>query len=78
MIVFLFQKEEADAKAREEAERQRLEREKHFQKEEQERLERKRVSSVQTLISISSILRKTSAANDVISLSDWHSASRRS
>ncbi|XP_030267837.1 MAP7 domain-containing protein 1-like isoform X7 [Sparus aurata] len=42
MIVFLFQKEEADAKAREEAERQRLEREKHFQKEEQERLERKR------------------------------------
>lgn len=78
MIVFLFQKEEADAKAREEAERQRLEREKHFQKEEQERLERKRVSSVQTLISISSILRKTSAANDVISLSDRHSASRRS
>lgn len=78
MIVFLFQKEEADTKAREEAERQRLEREKHFQKEEQERLERKRVSSVQTLISISSILRKTSAANDVISLSDRHSASRRS
>lgn len=78
MIVFLFQKEEADAKAREEAERQRLEREKHFQKEEQERLERKRVSSVQTLISISSSLRKTSAANDVTSLSDPHSASRRS
>lgn len=78
MIVFLFQKEEADAKAREEAERQRLEREKHFQKEEQERLERKRVSTVQTLISISSSLRKTSAANDVTSLSDPHSASRRS
>lgn len=38
-----FQKEEAEAKAREEAEKQRLEREKHFQKEEQERLERKRV-----------------------------------
>ncbi|XP_051576826.1 MAP7 domain-containing protein 1-like isoform X3 [Myxocyprinus asiaticus] len=36
------QKEVADAKAREEAERQRLEREKHFQKEEQERLERKK------------------------------------
>lgn len=39
----VFQKEEAEAKAREEAEKQRLEREKHFQKEEQERLERKRV-----------------------------------
>lgn len=39
----MFQKEEAEAKAREEAEKQRLEREKHFQKEEQERLERKRV-----------------------------------
>ncbi|XP_027142612.1 MAP7 domain-containing protein 1 isoform X2 [Larimichthys crocea] len=36
------QREEAEAKAREEAERQRLEREKHFQKEEQERLERKK------------------------------------
>lgn len=41
----VFQKEEAEAKAREEAERQRLEREKHFQKEEQERLERKKVRS---------------------------------
>lgn len=39
----MLQKEEAEAKAREEAEKQRLEREKHFQKEEQERLERKRV-----------------------------------
>lgn len=39
----MFQKQEAEAKAREEAEKQRLEREKHFQKEEQERLERKRV-----------------------------------
>lgn len=38
-----FQKEEAEAKAREEAEKQRLERDKHFQKEEQERLERKKV-----------------------------------
>ena len=38
-----FQREEAEAKAREEAERQRIEREKHFQKEEQERLERKKV-----------------------------------
>lgn len=50
-----FQKEEAEAKAREEAEKQRLEREKHFQKEEQERLERKKVglivnSSSQTFI----------------------------
>uniref|UniRef100_A0A3B4X690 MAP7 domain containing 1b n=1 Tax=Seriola lalandi dorsalis TaxID=1841481 RepID=A0A3B4X690_SERLL len=35
-------REEAEAKAREEVERQRVEREKHFQKEEQERLERKR------------------------------------
>lgn len=39
----MFQKEEAEARAREEAEKQRLEREKHFQKEEQERLERKKV-----------------------------------
>lgn len=39
----MFQKEEAEAKAREEAEKQRLEREKHFLKEEQERLERKKV-----------------------------------
>lgn len=39
----VFQREEAEAKAREEAEKQRLEREKHFLKEEQERLERKRV-----------------------------------
>ncbi|XP_011483952.1 MAP7 domain-containing protein 1 isoform X1 [Oryzias latipes] len=36
------QKEEAEAKVREEAEKQRQEREKHFQKEEQERLERKK------------------------------------
>lgn len=43
VFVSLLQREEADAKAREEAERQRLEREKHFQKEEQERLERKKV-----------------------------------
>uniref|UniRef100_A0A3Q2XEZ3 Si:ch73-281i18.7 n=1 Tax=Hippocampus comes TaxID=109280 RepID=A0A3Q2XEZ3_HIPCM len=35
-------REEAEAKAREEAEQQRVEREKHFQKEEQERLERKK------------------------------------
>lgn len=41
--VFCPQREEAEVKAREEAERQRLEREKHFQKEEQERLERKKV-----------------------------------
>ena len=34
-----------EAKAREEAEKQRLEREKHFQKEEQERLERKKVGA---------------------------------
>lgn len=39
----MAQKEEAEARAREEAERQRLEREKHFQREEQERLERKKV-----------------------------------
>lgn len=39
----MTQKEEAEARAREEAERQRLEREKHFQREEQERLERKKV-----------------------------------
>lgn len=43
LCVSFFQKEEAEAKAREEAEKQRLEREKHFQKEEQERLERKKV-----------------------------------
>ncbi|XP_062312124.1 MAP7 domain-containing protein 1-like [Osmerus eperlanus] len=36
------QREEAESKAREEAENQRVEREKHFQKEEQERLERKK------------------------------------
>lgn len=42
MLCF-FQRDEAEAKAREEAERQRIEREKHFQKEEQERLERKKV-----------------------------------
>lgn len=39
----LCQREEAESKAREEAEKQRIEREKHFQKEEQERLERKKV-----------------------------------
>lgn len=38
-----LQREEAEFKAREEAEKQRIEREKHFQKEEQERLERKKV-----------------------------------
>uniref|UniRef100_A0AAY4DRK0 MAP7 domain containing 1b n=1 Tax=Denticeps clupeoides TaxID=299321 RepID=A0AAY4DRK0_9TELE len=38
----LLSKEEAELKAREEADRQRVEREKHFQKEEQERLERKK------------------------------------
>ena len=42
----LFQREEAESKAREEAERQRLERDKHFQKEEQERLERKKVRTL--------------------------------
>lgn len=41
--VFSAQREEAEVKAREESERQRLEREKHFLKEEQERLERKKV-----------------------------------
>lgn len=39
----LWQKEEAEARSREEAERQRLEREKHFQREEQERQERRKV-----------------------------------
>lgn len=48
-----FQKEEAEAKAREEAEKQRLEREKHFQKEEQERLERKRVGQYICIIVLS-------------------------
>nr|XP_047908699.1 MAP7 domain-containing protein 1 [Anser cygnoides] len=38
----VLQREEAEARAREEAERQRQEREKHFQREEQERLERKK------------------------------------
>ncbi|KAJ1063863.1 hypothetical protein K5549_009175 [Capra hircus] len=38
----LWQKEEAEARSREEAERQRLEREKHFQREEQERQERRK------------------------------------
>lgn len=38
-----MQKEE-EARLREEAERIRLEREKHFQREEQERLERKKVT----------------------------------
>ena len=47
------QREEAEAKAREEAERQRLEREKHFQKEEQERLERKKVRRGGHLSSVS-------------------------
>nr|XP_009306049.1 MAP7 domain-containing protein 1-like isoform X5 [Danio rerio] len=36
-----YKREEAESKAREEAEKQRIEREKHFQKEELERLERK-------------------------------------
>lgn len=38
-----FQKEEEEARVRQEAERVRQEREKHFQREEQERLERKKV-----------------------------------
>ncbi|XP_059900054.1 MAP7 domain-containing protein 1-like, partial [Gadus macrocephalus] len=42
VLVSLPQREEAEVKAKEEAEKQRVEREKHFQKEEQERLERKR------------------------------------
>lgn len=37
------QKEEEEARQREETERLRLEREKHFQKEEAERMERKKV-----------------------------------
>ncbi|XP_073787736.1 uncharacterized protein isoform X2 [Danio rerio] len=37
-----YKREEAESKAREEAEKQRIEREKHFQKEELERLERKK------------------------------------
>lgn len=40
----LWQKEEAEARSREEAERQRLEREKHFQQVEQERQERRKVT----------------------------------
>lgn len=43
MLLCLTQKEE-EARLREEAERIRLEREKHFQREEQERLERKKVT----------------------------------
>lgn len=43
MISVIKQKEEEEARQREEAERLRLEREKHFQKEEAERLERKKV-----------------------------------
>uniref|UniRef100_A0A3B5MLB5 MAP7 domain containing 1b n=1 Tax=Xiphophorus couchianus TaxID=32473 RepID=A0A3B5MLB5_9TELE len=42
VCVSVLQRDEAEAKAREEAERQREEREKHFLKEEQERLERKK------------------------------------
>ena len=47
----MFQREEAESKAREEAEKQRLEREKHFQKEEQERLERKKVKTALSILS---------------------------
>lgn len=55
MCVCVFQKEEAEAKAREEAEKQRLEREKHFQKEEQERLERKKVGRRITIVPLTHI-----------------------
>lgn len=41
----VFQREEAEAKAVEEAERQRLERERIMQQNQQERLERKKVGS---------------------------------
>lgn len=51
-FLVLFQREEAEAKTREESERQRLEREKHFQKEEQERLERKRVRAAPELLAL--------------------------
>ena len=44
-----FQKEE-EARVREEAERVRQEREKHFQREEQERLERKKVFGTLTAL----------------------------
>ncbi len=43
-VALYVQKEEEEARQREEAERLRLEREKHFQKEEAERMERKKVS----------------------------------
>nr|XP_009306054.1 MAP7 domain-containing protein 1-like isoform X3 [Danio rerio] len=42
VVLCLWQREEAESKAREEAEKQRIEREKHFQKEELECLERKK------------------------------------
>lgn len=43
-VALYVQKEEEEARQREEAERLRLEREKHFQKEEAERMERKKVN----------------------------------
>lgn len=43
-----FQKEEEESRQREEAERLRQEREKHFQKQEAERMERKKVTRVDT------------------------------
>lgn len=43
-VALYVQKEEEEARQKEEAERLRLEREKHFQKEEAERMERKKVS----------------------------------
>lgn len=71
--MFSAQREEAEVKAREEAERQRLEREKHFQKEEQERLERKKVRRSRSLCSSAAL---APAARSLISL--LHSAWRRS
>ncbi len=43
-VALYVQKEKEEARQREEAERLRLEREKHFQKEDAERMERKKVS----------------------------------
>ena len=54
-----FQKEE-EARVREEAERVRQEREKHFQREEQERLERKKVFGTLTAL----ILHRMKQAKD--------------
>lgn len=80
----VLQREEAEAKAREEAERQRLEREKHFQKEEQERLERKKVRRSEKggeRHSGSAALPLSLTHHELLthcSLSDLHSAWRRS